>query len=156
MNERDEFDRIIQGLEFDLSDLDLGASNNQLKSDESGQLDAGQHESGMIELEPDEHHESALSEPDLDEGFDRRPDEQFYRDVPPASLRPAKGTGWAWAGVTGAPLIVLLTAIARIPLPSSAMIALTLVSVASVIFLISRLPERGPSQRDYPDDGAVL
>ena len=37
-----------------------------------------------------------------------------------------------------------------------ALVGLTLVSVGAVIWLIVRLPDHGPSQRDWPDDGAEL
>lgn len=139
MSEREEFDRIVAGMEFDLDgldDLDVDAPP------------APPHEEFDVALEEDDS--------DSDEDITESSADAFYREVPPARIRPARGTSWAWWCLSGSAVILLMTAITGSPLPSSVMIALTLVSIASVIFLVSRLPERGPGQRDWPDDGAAL
>ncbi|WP_293786253.1 hypothetical protein [uncultured Aeromicrobium sp.] len=140
-DERDEFDRIVEGLELDvdgLPDLDEAAAEHARREAEQRRAEAA------AELPPELH--------DADE----EDEEPFYRQVPPARLRPARGTGLAWAGVAAAPVLTLLSTVMGFWLPMEVLAVLTLVAVVSVAWLIWRLPERGPSHRDWPDDGAAL
>ena len=41
-------------------------------------------------------------------------------------------------------------------LPRPMLAGAVLIFVAGAIYLISQLPEHGPSRSDWPDDGAVL
>ena len=41
-------------------------------------------------------------------------------------------------------------------LSGAVLLGAALTFVASAIYLIAQLPEHGPSQRDWPDDGAAL
>lgn len=136
-DDRDEFDRIVEGLDLDLDgleDLDEAAERRARESEE---------EPAEPELPPE------LREDDLDEV-------PFYRQVPPARVRPTPGTGVAWVGVLAAPLLVLASLVFDFWVPNWLIAALTVASVSSVTWLFWRLPERGPSQRDWPDDGAAL
>lgn len=63
---------------------------------------------------------------------------------------------WAWAAVLGGPTLMVLATLVGILLPRPAVLAAALIFVAAVIYLISQLPEHGPSRPDWPDDGAVL
>lgn len=141
-DERDEFDRIVEGLELDLDGLP--------------DLDEAAAEHARVESE----RERSLPEPDEipaelreDSAADEEP---FYRQVPPARLRPARSIALAWTGVASAPLLVVLSAIFGFWVPSGLLAVLTLVAVSSAAWLVWQLPERGPSQRDWPDDGAAL
>lgn len=135
VSEREEFDRIVEGLDFDLRDL--------------GDLDAAAERAAAQPELPD-----ATEGPVLE--FDEMPDEAFYREAPPARLGTRRSTIAAWIGVGGPPVVMVLAAILDIWIDSTLMVGLTLVSVASLVYLIYQLPERGPSNQDWPDDGAAL
>lgn len=80
-----------------------------------------------------------------------------YRTPPPRPRRPpTKARTAAWIAVLGSPALLVLSTVFGILLPRPIVLAAALTFVAGVIFLISRLPERGPSHPDSPDDGAVL
>ncbi|MFD1860036.1 hypothetical protein EHW97_10790 [Aeromicrobium camelliae] len=141
-DERDEFDRIVEGLELDvegLPDLDEAAAEHARREEERQRAAA----------EADELPHELRDADEVEE-------EPFYRQVPPARLRPARGTGLAWAGVAAAPVLALLSAVVGFWLPAEVLAVLTLVAVVSVAWLVWHLPERGPSHRDWPDDGAAL
>jgi hypothetical protein len=126
MTERDEFDRIVEGL-----DLDLSFADEPLADPAPPPLAAPR-------VEPAE-------------------DEQFYRHVDATPLVPRRrGIVLAWAGVVGAPLLLVLATVAHVYLDRPLVAGAVLIFVASAIYLFLQLPEHGPSRRDWPDDGAVL
>ena len=100
--------------------------------------------------------------PELAEGdsFDDTPDpvdEQFYRRVEVGPVGPVhRGRALAWAGLVGTPLLLLLATMAGRWVSGSVLLGAGITFVASAIYLISQLPEHGPSQPDWPDDGAEL
>ncbi len=133
MGERDDFDRIVEGLDLDI-DLTF--------PDEPGDP--------VPEAQP-----SAQSpRPDVDEP---EAEEPFYRQVAPTPLVPRRrGARLAWGGVLGVPLLLGLAALADVFVARSVVAGASLTFVASAIYLFLQLPEHGPSRRDWPDDGAVL
>lgn len=92
--------------------------------------------------------------------FDDQPDpvdEQFYRRVDAGPSRPMeRGRTFAWIALAGAPLLVLLATLSGTYLARPVLLGAALTFVAAAIYLIAQLPEHGPSQRDWPDDGAAL
>lgn len=133
MTDRDEFDRIVEGLDLDLSFAD----------------------------EPIVPAPAPAPSPVTDERGDdpsaTQPDEQFYRQVDGRPLVPRRrGIVLGWAGVVGAPLLLVLATVAHIYLDRPVVGGAALIFVASAIYLFLQLPEHGPSRRDWPDDGAVL
>lgn len=92
--------------------------------------------------------------------FDDQPDpvdEQFYRRVDAGPVRPMeRGRTIAWIGLLGAPLLVTLATLSGIVVSRPALLGSAFTFVASAIYLIAQLPEHGPAQRDWPDDGAAL
>lgn len=131
MAERDEFDKIVEGLDIDLSFPDEPVDPITPIVDEPVPVE--------WEDEPDE------------------PEEQFYRQVSTQPLIPRKREIiLAWAGVVGAPAIVGLAALADIFLDRTVLACAALIFVASATYLFLQLPEHGPSRKDWPDDGAVL
>lgn len=135
MTERDEFDRIVEGLDLDLT-----------FPDEPAETPAVQH--------PAAQHPAA-QHPDPDDVV--RDEEQFYRRVDHTPLVPRhRGTLLAWCGVAGAPLALVLATVAHYQLPRPIVAGAALIFVASAIYLFLQLPEHGPARRDWPDDGAVL
>jgi hypothetical protein len=132
MSERDDFDKIVEGLHLDLSFPDEPADPVPDPLDVHDVID------------------DPLDEPAPAE-------EPFYRHVAPTPLVPKRqGVRWAWAGVLGAPLVVLLAALANVFIDRTLIGAAALIFVASAIYLFLQLPEHGPSRPDWPDDGAVL
>lgn len=131
---RDEFDDIVSRLEIDLP--------FPPEADEPA---------------PEPAAEAPEPEPfELDDAPDPV-DEQFYRrvDLPPA--RPMhRGRALAWAGLVGTPVLLVLASMAGRWLSSPVLLGAAITFVASAIYLIAQLPEHGPSQRDWPDDGAAL
>ncbi|MCW2841587.1 MAG: hypothetical protein JWR55_3070 [Aeromicrobium sp.] len=129
MSERDDFDRIVEGLDLDFSFPDEPA-------------------------EP-AHQEPAELGRETDEPVTQ--EEAFYRQVGPAPLMPRRrGVLMAWCGVLGAPLLLVLATLAHVFLDRPVVAGAALIFVASAIYLFLQLPEHGPSRRDWPDDGAVL
>lgn len=130
MSERDDFDRIVEGLHLDLSFPD------EIPDPVPDPADHPQ---------PVESSEAGETQ------------EPFYRRVEPTSLVPRRrGVALAWAGVIGAPLLLVVATVAHIVLDRPIIAGAALIFVASAIYLFLQLPEHGPSRRDWPDDGAVL
>ena len=134
MSERDDFDRIVEGLHFDLSFPDEPADPV---------VDETQHPSRR-DTDDDAHAEQAPAE------------EPFYRRVEPTPLIRSRGVLLAWCGVLGAQAMLVLATLAHIFLDRPLIAGAALIFVASAIYLFLQLPEHGPSRRDWPDDGAVL
>jgi len=129
MTERDDFDKIVEGLELDLSFPE-------------------------VPQEPEEPARSSMSDEDLDAV---EVDEPFYRKVEAAPLIPRRrGVVLGWAGVLGAPLSLVIATMSGVFLDRAIVAAAALIFVGAAIYLILQLPEHGPSRRDWPDDGAVL
>ncbi len=126
----DEFHRIVEGL-----DLEMPRTENV------------EREVAREQPEP----EPEAPQPRWDE------DAIAYRNPPPRPPRPpSRARTLAWIAVLGAPSLLVLSTVVRILLPRPIVLAAALTFVAGVIYLISQLPERGPSHPDSPDDGAVL
>jgi len=128
VTERDEFDRIVEGLELDVSFPD-----------------------DVPDPEPPDPEPVWTSDDDADT------EEPFYRQVDPTPLIPRRRSVLlAWAGVLGAPLALVIATMTGNVLSRPVVTAAALTFVAAAIYLILQLPEHGPSRRDWPDDGAVL
>jgi len=133
----DDFDRIVEGLDLDLTGLDdLDAEAARLAAERERR-----------ELEEQQRREAVE---DVD------PEEQFYRDVGPAELRADPRTKAAWAAVIGGPVLLLVATMASWRLPALVVGLVIAAAVGGVVYLIARLPDRGPSSPDWPDDGAAL
>lgn len=131
MTERDDFDKIVEGLDLDLSFPDEPA-----------------------DPAPQEH-PSMRGLPESPGPADT--EEPFYRKVEQKPLVPRRrGILLAWAGVVGAPLALVLATVAHVFVGQSILAGAALIFVASATYLFLQLPEHGPSRRDWPDDGAVL
>jgi hypothetical protein len=134
MAERDDFDKIVEGLELDMSFVD-------------------EQQAPIEEPEP-EPAWSPLTAEELDAAD---PEEPFYRKVEATPLIPRRpGVLLAWAGVLGAPLSLIVATMSGVFLDRAIVAAAALIFVGAAIYLILQLPEHGPSRRDWPDDGAVL
>lgn len=130
MTERDDFDRIVEGLDLNLSFPDEPA-------DPVGQ-------EPELTWTPDDEEPAETEEP-------------FYRKVDPTPLIPRRRSLiLAWIGLLGTPLAVVVATVLDIFLDRSILAGAALIFVASAIFLFLQLPEHGPSRPDWPDDGAVL
>ena len=130
---RDDFDDIVQRLDLELS-----------FPDDPPSAPAVRHPS-----QQDEPHDPA-DDPDP-------VDEQFYRRVPQGPARPwHRGRVLAWAGVAGSPTALVLATLAGVWVGRAVLLCAGLTFVAGAIYLVSQLPEHGPAQRDWPDDGAEL
>ncbi|TGN32822.1 hypothetical protein [Aeromicrobium chenweiae] len=128
----DDFDRIVEGLHLDLSFPDEPADP----------------------VVPAPQAPTSGREPG-DE--DAPAEEPFYRHVEPTPLLPRRrGVLLAWIGTLGAPLALVLATVAHVFLDRSVVAGAALIFVASATYLFLQLPEHGPSQKDWPDDGAVL
>jgi hypothetical protein len=86
--------------------------------------------------------------PDSDWSEDR-----FVPPPPPPLLVPRRDRLFAWLGVFGSPLILLLCLVLRIDLPELLAYSLVAAFVGGFLYLVWLMP-RGP--RDPDDDGAVL
>ncbi|KQV76235.1 hypothetical protein ASC61_15210 [Aeromicrobium sp. Root344] len=133
MTERDDFDKIVEGLDLDLSFVDEP-------------------------LEPVDEASEPTWTPRTDDDVEaEEPEEPFYRKVEPTPLIPRRrGIMLAWAGVLGAPLSLVIATLSGVFLDRPIVAAASLTFVACAIYLILQLPEHGPSRKDWPDDGAVL
>lgn len=126
---KDEFDRIVEGLELDLSFTE--------------------------EIVPEPEPEPAPPRPDPVDEYDA--DEVAYRIPPPRTPHPpSRARMAAWIVIVCGPMLMVAATVAGLVLPRPVVVAASLIFVAAVIYLISRLPEHGPSHPDWPDDGAVL
>jgi hypothetical protein len=126
----DDFDRIVEGLDLDLSFPDEPADPAP--------------QPPVLRWEPED--------PDrVDQ------DEPFYRRVEPTPLVPRRrGLLLAWIGLAGAPLTLVLATVSHVFLDRPVLAGAVLIFVASATYLFLQLPEHGPGRRDWPDDGAVL
>lgn len=143
MGDREEFDRIVEHLELDLSGLD--------DPDTSPKPDRTPPDPTPPPVHPAarDHESDGARSPDVDE--------QFYRRIDPPPPRGWKpGTAAAWAAVVGSPIALVVFTLLGFTAPRTVVIALSLVFIGSAIYLIAQLPEHGPSRGDDPDDGAVL
>ena len=132
MTERDDFDKIVEGLELDLSFID-------------------EVEEQPV-IEPAEPVWSPRTDDEVDDA-----EEPFYRKVEATPLIPRRrGVLLAWVGVLGAPLSLVIATLSGIFLDRPIVAGASLIFVGAAIYLILQLPEHGPSRRDWPDDGAVL
>jgi hypothetical protein len=77
-------------------------------------------------------------------------EDRFVPPVPPPVPAPGPGRALAWAGVLGAPLVLLLLVVGARP-PSWAAYALVAWFVGGFVYLVVRMPS-GPG--DPGDDGA--
>jgi hypothetical protein len=98
---------------------------------------------------------------DLDLTFPAPParveDEEFYRHVDPATPGHLNMSHlWAWLGVIGGPVAIMVASLVHLILPRPVLLGVALLFVASAVFLIAQLPDRGPAEPDWPDDGAQL
>jgi hypothetical protein len=84
-------------------------------------------------------------------------DDQFYRRVDPRPVVPrSPRVLLAWLAVIGGPLCIVVCSALNVIMPRPVLLGCAFVVVASAIFLIAQLPERGPSEPYWPDDGAQL
>ena len=84
-------------------------------------------------------------------------DEPFYRQVPPRAPRHLKLPHLlAWLGIVGGPVTIMLASLVHFILPRPMLLGVALLFVASAVYLIAQLPERGPGEPWWPDDGAQL
>jgi len=133
MTERDDFDKIVEGLELDLSFVD-------------------KPQEPAVEPKPEW---SPMTEDEVDAADDV--EEPFYRQVDSTPLIPRRRSVLlAWVGVLGAPLSLVLATVSGVFLDRAIVAAASLIFVGAAIYLILQLPEHGPSRKDWPDDGAVL
>ena len=135
----DDFDRIVEGLDLDLTGLeDFDASAARVTA-ERERAEARAREEWRRAAEAQE-----------------AADDQFYREVGPARLRSRGRVRFAWFVFVGGPALLLVTTMASMPLPTFVAALVVIAIVVSVVYLISQLPDRGPSNPDWPDDGAAL
>jgi hypothetical protein len=84
-------------------------------------------------------------------------DDQFYRRVEPRPLLPRHPRVLlAWIGVIAGPIGIMASSVVHLVMPRPVLLGCGLVFVASAIYLIAQLPERGPGEPYWPDDGAQL
>jgi hypothetical protein len=84
-------------------------------------------------------------------------DDQFYRRVephPPAHHNPR--VLLAWLGILSGPIAIMITSSLHLIMPRPVLLGAGLTFVACAIYLIAQLPERGPSEPWWPDDGAQI
>ncbi len=155
---RDAFDDIVRGLDMDWTPDD-GTDKDWTDKDwtDKDWTDPGVIAFGTPASQtPPELRDEADDRRDLDAEPDPA-DEQFYRRVGGGPVRPIhRGRVAAWAGVLGTPAVLAICLLAGIWISRPVLLTAGLTVVAGSIYLISQLPERGPSHPDWPDDGAVL
>lgn len=84
-------------------------------------------------------------------------DEPFYRQVPVGPPRHLKLPHLlAWIGIVGGPVTIMLASLVHYIFPRPVLLGVALLFVASAVYLISQLPERGPGEPWWPEDGAQL
>jgi len=84
-------------------------------------------------------------------------DEPFYRRIEPRDPVPHRAPVLlAWLGIFGGPATIMIASAAHVVLLRALLLGLGLIFVASAVYLISQLPERGPGEPNWPDDGAQL
>lgn len=103
---------------------------------------------------PEPVHPSVASTVDDDDDDD---DDKFYRRVEPRPIVPrSPRVLLAWLGVIGSPICIMATSLMNLIMPRPILLGCGLVFVAASIYLIAQLPERGPGEPHWPDDGAQL
>ena len=130
MTDPDPFDEIIQHLDLDWNVPDADTSTPPERPVESAPPPA------------------PITDPEA---------EPFYRQVEsrePVPHRP--GVLLAWLGILTGPVVIMLTGLIHFILPRPLLLGLGLVFVACAVYLFSQLPERGPAEPWWPDDGAQL
>lgn len=138
MAERDEFDRIVEHLELDLTDLDFP------------QEATDQPEAERTLQHPADRAWSRSPDAESDEG-----DDAFYRHPVPPEPRPwSRNVILAWLAVVGGPVGLAICTVIGFFVPRPLLVGIALTFVAGSVYLISQLPDRRPG--DDPDDGAVL
>jgi hypothetical protein len=84
-------------------------------------------------------------------------DDHFYRRVEPRPLLPRnQRVLLAWLGVIAIPICIMASSVVHLVMPRPVLLGCGLVFVAAAIYLIAQLPERGPGEPHWPDDGAQL
>jgi hypothetical protein len=84
-------------------------------------------------------------------------DDQFYRRVEPRQpTHHNPRVLLAWLGVLAGPVAIMVTSSLQVVLPRPVLLGAGLLFVACAIYLFSQLPERGPGEPWWPDDGAQL
>jgi hypothetical protein len=140
-DQQDDFDEIVRHLDLDIPFPEAPPTRDP--------------EHPSVRRRPrDPHPHDEAEEP---ESFDDLPDEPFYRNVPPAPIRPRhRGRTLAWMAVLGAPIAIVVATILQVWLSKAVLLGLGFTFVAGSIYLISQLPEHGPGRPDWPDDGAAI
>jgi hypothetical protein len=140
MADKDDFDEIVQHLDFDLSFPEEQPEHPSVR----------RHRRAEIQPEPEVEAEEPVA-------FDDMSDEPFYRRVEPPPIRPRhRGRTFAWIAVLGSPVAIVLFTLAHVWLSKPVLLGIGFTFVAGSIYLISQLPEYGPARPDWPDDGAAL
>lgn len=84
-------------------------------------------------------------------------DDKFYRRVEPRPVMPrSPRVLLAWLAVIGSPVCIMVTSVMNMIMPRPILLGCGLIFVAAAIYLIAQLPERGPGEPHWPDDGAQL
>lgn len=132
VTERDDFDKIVEGLELNLEFVAEPFEEDEPAYDPS------------VTWSRDD------DEPETEE-------EPFYRQVRATPLFPTRrGPLLAWIGLLGTPAALCMATLFGYFLPRAILAGAALIFVAAAIYLVLQLPEHGPSRPDWPDDGAVL
>jgi hypothetical protein len=84
-------------------------------------------------------------------------DDQFYRRVDPRPVLPHNPRVLlAWLAVLVVPTCIMIISAVHLIMPRPVLLGSGFVFVAAAIYLIAQLPERGPGEPHWPDDGAQL
>lgn len=137
----DEFDRIVERLDWDLPFPTDDETPHQSEDD-------GHEQEGPVPVTP--AGPQRRSPDPVDE------DEHFYRRVQPVARPWRRNTMLAWLAVIASPVLLVLASTTTFYVPQSVMAGLALLFLAGAAYLITNLPEHGPADDDDPDDGAVL
>ncbi|MCR6031917.1 hypothetical protein GGQ22_10715 [Nocardioides sp. zg-579] len=108
-------------------------------------------DAGPVDAGPPTYHVDLPEEPESDLG--RADEERFVPPPPPPLPRPRGVRAAAWAGVFGAPAVLLLCLVLAVDLPQFVGYLLVGAFVGGFLYLVLQMP-RGP--RDPWDDGAQL
>jgi hypothetical protein len=127
MTDPDPFDEIVQHLNLDWSDADVVPAQP---------------------VEQPAPPPPTINDPEA---------EPFYRHIEPREPMPHRpGVLLAWLGILSGPVVIMAAGLTHFVLPRPLLLGLALVFVASAVYLFSQLPERGPAEPFWPDDGAQL
>jgi hypothetical protein len=87
----------------------------------------------------------------------RRPDDEEHFEPPPPPPLPSMDTvaRFAWAGALGGPLLLVLAALAGVPLSGWVGFLALAAFMAGFVTLVARMKDRPPTDSG-PDDGAVV